>query len=296
MNWITEHFPVPKAFQAIEASLQAIRTRSGVDADNTDVLRKIFSCIDLTSLNSTDSSYSISDFVERVNRFAIAYPQMPSVAAICVFPVFAPVLNSALKVKGVKKAVVSAGFPSSQTFTDLKKLETRKALDFGADEVDVVISIGEFLEGNYEFVAEEIIGIREVMGAAHLKVIIESGALPDVESVWVASILAMHSGADFIKTSTGKMAVGATPESAYVMCTAIRKYFEHTGRRVGFKPAGGVANIEDALVYYRIVKEVLGDEWLSPTYFRVGASRLANVLLGKILHLENGESQEIQFF
>lgn len=296
MNWIIENFPLPPSFGDLGQELEIIKKRSLAHVEDATVLEQIFNCIDLTSLNSTDSSFSISDFVEKVNLFEKSYPDLKNVAAICVYPVFAPVMKSVLRVKHVQKAVVSGGFPSSQTFSDLKREETKKALAFGADEVDIVISIGEFLEGNFEFVSEEIIGIKEVMGSAHLKVIIESGALRDAEDIWIASLLSMKSGADFIKTSTGKMPVGATPEAAFIMCTAIKKFYEKTGKKIGFKPAGGVSTIEEALVYYQIVNDVLGTEWLNNHLFRVGASRLANALLSKILELKGMKVEKSNFF
>ncbi len=296
MNWIIENFPLPPSFGDLGQELEIIKKRSLAHVEDATVLEQIFNCIDLTSLNSTDSSFSISDFVEKVNLFEKSYPDLKNVAAICVYPVFAPVMKSVLRVKHVQKAVVSGGFPSSQTFSDLKREETKKALAFGADEVDIVISIGEFLEGNFEFVSEEIIGIKEVMGSAHLKVIIESGALRDAEDIWIASLLSMRSGADFIKTSTGKMPVGATPEAAFIMCTAIKKFYEKTGKKIGFKPAGGVSTIEEALVYYQIVNDVLGTEWLNNHLFRVGASRLANALLSKILELKGMKVENSNFF
>ncbi len=296
MNWIIENFPMPASFNTMGEDIEAIKTRSLAHGQDISVLEQMFNCIDLTSLNSTDSSFSISDFVEKVNLFEKSYPQLKNVAAICVYPVFSPVLKSVLRAKNVRKAVVSGGFPSSQTFTDIKREETKKALAFGADEIDVVISIGEFLEGNYEFVSEELMGIKEVMGTAHLKVIIESGALHNSEDVWVASMLAMQSGADFIKTSTGKLPVGATPEAAYVMCTAIQHFYKKTGKKIGFKPAGGVSTIEEALVYYQIVSEVLGSAWLNNHLFRIGASRLANSLLSKILELKGITSDKANFF
>lgn len=296
MNWIIENFPIPTTFSGLEHELEIIKKRAVAHEQDAKVLEQVFNCIDLTTLNSTDSSFSVSEFVEKVNQFETIYPELKNVAAICVYPVFAPVMKSVLRAKNVQKAVVSGGFPSSQTFSDLKREETRKALAFGADEVDIVISIGEFLEGNYEFVSEEIIGIKEVMGSSHLKVIIESGALRNHEEIWIASLLSMKCGADFIKTSTGKMPVGATPAAAYVMCTAIKHFYEKTGKKIGFKPAGGVSTIEEALVYYQIVNDVLGTDWLNNHLFRVGASRLANALLSKILELKGKGSGKVDFF
>jgi deoxyribose-phosphate aldolase len=296
MNWILENFPLPASFNNIDSEVKAIKERSVSHSNDVAVLENIFNCIDLTSLNSTDSSYSITEFVDKVNKFESQFPGYKNVAAICVFPVFAPVLSGSLRAKGVKKAVVSAGFPSSQTFSDLKVLETKKALDFGANEIDIVISVGEFLDGNYEFVADEIIAVKQVTGENVLKVIIESGAMRDAKDVWIATLLSVKSGAGFVKTSTGKITVGATHQAALVICTAIKQYYQKTGKKVGFKASGGVASVEDALVYYQIVKEVLGDEWLNNNLFRIGASRLANALMTKLVELKDGRTETINYF
>jgi deoxyribose-phosphate aldolase len=296
MEIILENFPVPEDFKNIDGIVENIKEASLKEVNNTDVLKLIFNCIDLTSLNTTDSAESITGFVNKVNSFADDYPDMPEVAAICVFPVFTPVLKSTLKRENVKKAVVSAGFPSSQTFTDVKKLETQRAVGFGADEVDIVLSVGEFLEGNYDFVYEEITAVKDVMKDAHLKVILETGALKEPEEIWMASLLSIEAGTDFIKTSTGKQQPAATPEAFYVMARAVKAFYEKTGKKIGLKAAGGISTSEDALVYYRIVKDVLGDEWLSNKLFRIGASRLANNLLSDIISIEKGEKTEIKYF
>ncbi len=291
-----ENFPVPEEFKQLETIISEIKQDSAKEKNNIDVLKLIFNCIDLTSLNTTDSADSIRTFTEKVNTFATDHPDMPEVAAVCVFPVFAPVIKSTLKREKVNKAVVSAGFPSSQTFTDVKKLETQRALEFGVDEVDIVLSVGEFLEGNYDFVYEEVSAIKEVMGDVHLKVILETGALNKPEEIWMASHLSMEAGADFIKTSTGKQHPAATPEAFYVMAKAAKAFYEKTGKRTGLKAAGGISTTEDVLVYYEIVKKVLGEEWLNNSLFRIGASRLANNLLSDILSLEKGNKQELKYF
>jgi deoxyribose-phosphate aldolase len=249
-------------------------------------LKKIFSFIDLTTLNTTDSANSVQDFCDKLVAFEKDFPDMPMVGAVCVYPVFASVLKARLKNLNVNRAVVSAGFPSSQTYLDLKVLETKKALDFGANEIDIVISVGEFLEGNHEFVMEEIKRIKSEMGETHLKVILETGALSSVENIWEASIIAMEAGADFIKTSTGKMNPAATPEAVWVMVHAIKAYHEVTGKVIGLKPAGGISTSEDALMYFKIVKDILGEEWLTSERFRIGASRLANNLLSDIAEMQ----------
>ncbi|SKB80632.1 deoxyribose-phosphate aldolase [Alkalitalea saponilacus] len=262
---------------------------------NVETLKNMFSCIDLTSLNTTDSSSDIDEFCNKVAQFKSSFPDMPDVAAVCVYPVFASVLATRLKNMKVNRAVVSACFPSSQTFLDIKKEETKKAIFFGANEIDIVMSVGEFLEGNYEFVGNEIFEIKQVMGDAHLKVILETGALPDSESIWKASLIAMEAGADFIKTSTGKMSPAATPEAAWVMTHAIKAFHKKRGKMIGFKPAGGIATVDDALLYHDIQLNVLGKNWVNNNFFRIGASRLANELIIAIKRAE-GLPEPIKYF
>lgn len=264
-------------------------------ASDIELLKKMFGCIDLTSLNTTDSSNQIEDFCEKVVNFPKHFPDMPNVAAVCVFPVFASIPAKYLANTDVQRAVVSAGFPSSQTFLDVKVDETKRALFFGANEVDIVISVGEFLEGNYEFVTEEIRTIKSVMGEKHLKVIIESGALAPPENIWKASIIAMEAGADFIKTSTGKLTPAATPEAAWVMTHAIKAFEKRSKKTIGFKPAGGIVTVDDAKLYWGIMETVLGDKWLNPALFRIGASRLANNLLTEIEKL-SGNERAVSYF
>ena len=248
-----------------------------------EVKKFLFNCIDLTTLKTEDSEESVLKFTERVNDFEEQYPDLKNVAAICVYPCFAKIVSQSLEVEDVNIACVSAGFPSSQTFTEVKVAETALALADGATEIDIVISVGKFLSGDYEGMCDEIEEIKTICGERHLKTILETGALKTAENIMKASILSMYSGADFIKTSTGKQEPAATPEAAYVMCRAIKAYYEQTGRKVGFKPAGGINCVNDALVYYTIVKEVLGEEWLNNHLFRLGTSRLANLLLSEIV-------------
>lgn len=262
-----------------------------VSENNTEEVKKLlFNCIDLTTLNSTDSDQSVMKFTENVNRFDNEFPDLKNVAAICVYPNFAEVVKDTLEVEGVKIACVSAGFPSSQTFIEVKIAETAMALMEGADEIDIVISIGKFLSGDYEGMCEEIIELKDTCKEHHLKVILETGALGSAENIKKASLLSIYAGADFIKTSTGKQQPAATPEAAYVMCEAIKEYYEQTGNKIGFKPAGGINTVNDALVYYTIVKELLGKEWLNNELFRLGTSRLANLLLSEI------KGEEVKFF
>ena len=258
--------------------------------NTTEVKKFLFNCIDLTTLKTTDSQESVLKFTEKVNQFDEEYAEMGSVAAICVYPNFAKIVSNTLEVEDVNIACVAAGFPSSQTFTEIKIAETSMALHDGATEIDIVINVGSFLSGDYESMCDEVEELKEVCKNHHMKVILETGALKSAANIKKASILAMYSGADFIKTSTGKMDPAATPEAAYVMCKAIKEYYLETGRKVGFKPAGGLSTVEDALKYYTIVKEVLGEEWLNNQLFRLGTSRLANLILSEV------KGQEINFF
>lgn len=258
-----------------------------LEENNTKEVKKfLFNCIDLTTLKCTDSDTSVMKFTEKVNEFVDRYPDLKNVAAICVYPNMAEIVNDTLEADDVKIACVSGGFPSSQTFMEVKVAETAMAIHSGADEIDIVISVGKFLSGDYEGMCDEIEELKEVCGDKHLKVILETGALGSASNIKKASILSMYSGADFIKTSTGKESPAATPEAAYVMCQAIKEYFLETGRKVGFKPAGGINSVHDALVYYTIVKELLGEEWLTNELFRLGTSRMANLLLSDIVGSE----------
>lgn len=287
---VIEESRVPVDHEVIKADLAKIAEKIP-ELRTAEVYTRIFNCIDLTTLNTTDSQESVSAFVQRVNDFDNEYPQYPNVAAVCVFSNFAGLVRSVLEVTGVKIAVVAGGFPSGQTFTAVKVADSALAVGEGADEVDVVLNVGMLRDHNYEELCDELIEIKHSIKDAHLKVIIESGALKDAAEVRDASLLAMYSEADFIKTSTGKVYAGASPEAAYVMCRCIKEYYETTGRKVGFKAAGGVRSADDALMYYAIVKEVLGDEWLSNEYFRIGASSLANAILSKML-----DEEEVKYF
>lgn len=262
-----------------------------VPENNTEEVKKLlFHCIDLTTLNTTDTEEHVMQFTEKVNLFVDKYPDLDNVAAICVYPNMAGIVSDTLEADDVKIAAVSAGFPSSQTFIEVKVAETALAISEGANEIDIVISVGKFLSGDYETMCDEIEELKEVCKDRHMKVILETGALGSASNIKKASILSMYAGADFIKTSTGKQQPAATPEAAYVMCKAIKEYHQLTGRKIGFKPAGGLNTVHDALVYYTIVKEVLGQEWLNNELFRLGTSRLANLLLSDIL------GEETKFF
>ena len=253
---------------------------------NEEVYKFLFNCIALTTLQATDSPRSVADFTEKVNQFETEHPEMPNVAAICVYPNFAQVVRAVLEVSEVEIACVSGGFPSSQTFPEVKVAETALAVDGGADEIDIVLNVGNYLDGDYQEVCDEIAELKEACREARLKVILETGALKTAENIRNASILSMYSGADFIKTSTGKEYPGASHFAAYVMMHAIKEYYEQTGRMVGFKPAGGVRTPQDAVGYYCLAKEILGEKWLTNEYFRIGASGLANNLLTAIFGTE----------
>lgn len=274
----------------VQAQVASIIENKVAENNTEEVKKLLFNCIDLTTLNSTDSDESVMKFTEKVNKFDDEFPDLKNVAAICVYPNFAEVVKNTLDVDGINIACVSAGFPSSQTFIEVKIAETAMALMEGADEIDIVISIGKFLSGDYETMCEEIQELKDTCKERHLKVILETGALKTASNIKKASILSMYSGADFIKTSTGKQQPAATPEAAYVMCEAIKEYYEKTGNKIGFKPAGGINTVNDALIYYTIVKEILGEEWLNNKLFRLGTSRLANLLLSDI------KGEDIKFF
>ena len=274
----------------VQARVASIIENKVAENNTEEVKKLLFNCIDLTTLNSTDSDESVMKFTEKVNKFDDEFPDLKNVAAICVYPNFAEVVKNTLDVDGINIACVSAGFPSSQTFIEVKIAETAMALMEGADEIDIVIPIGKFLSGDYETMCEEIQELKDTCKERHLKVILETGALKTASNIKKASILSMYSGADFIKTSTGKQQPAATPEAAYVMCEAIKEYYEKTGNKIGFKPAGGINTVNDALIYYTIVKEILGEEWLNNKLFRLGTSRLANLLLSDI------KGEDIKFF
>ncbi|MFH2142201.1 MAG: deoxyribose-phosphate aldolase [Bacteroidota bacterium] len=262
----------------------------------TENLRKVFGLIDLTTLNTTDGEDRGVEFCEKVNGFRTKFPNMPDVAAICVYPSLVEIVRHNLDVEDVKIASVSAGFPSSQTFLAIKVVECRMAIDKGADEIDIVISVGKFLEKKYKEVFTEIGVIKEAIGKTHVKVILETGALDSLDQIRTASIISMEAGADFIKTSTGKLEPPATPEAVFVMTEAIKDFYDKTKIKVGIKPAGGIVTPEDAMYYYAIVKHNLGDEWLSPEFFRIGASRLANNILSAIVKIESGKNIMIDYF
>jgi len=261
------------------------------EENNTTAVKKfLLNSVELTTLKTDDSEDSVMRFVEKVNKFDDVYPELGHVATVCVYPCFASICHDTLENDEVEIACVSACFPSSQSFIEVKIAETALAIKDGATEIDIVQSVGKFLAGDYETVADEISELKEVCGDKKLKVILETGCLKTASNIKKASLLAMYAGADYIKTSTGKLEPAATPEAAYVMCQAIKEYYEQTGIQIGFKPAGGLNSVMDALIYYTIVKEVLGEKWLTNEMFRMGTSRLANMLLSEVI------GEEVKFF
>ncbi len=262
-----------------------------LEENNTVEVKKfLLNSVELTTLKTTDSEDSVLKFVEKVNEFDDKYPELGHVATVCVYPNFAKICHDTLENEEVEIACVSGCFPSSQSFIEVKIAETALAVRDGATEIDMVMPVGKFLTGDYEGVTDEIQEMKATCGDRSLKVILETGCLKTASNIKKASILAMYAGADYIKTSTGKLEPAATPEAAYVMCQAIKEYYDETGIQIGFKPAGGMKTVRDALTYYTIVKQVLGDKWLTNKYLRLGTSSLANKLLSEI------EGKEIKFF
>ena len=281
-QYILDEYSTALTEEEIATAIKKITEEKVGKNRSKEALKTIYSCLDLTSLKCTDNAESILTLTEEVNNFEEKYPDLKNVAAICVYPNFANIVSQSLEAESVEVACVSGGFPSSQTFSEVKIAETALALQEGATEIDIVLSIGKFLSGDYESLCDEIQELKDLCGDRTLKVILETGILRSAENIRKAAILTMYSGADFIKTSTGKEAVGATPEAAYIMCRTIKEYHAKTGRKIGFKAAGGISTIDDALLYYTIVEETLGKEWLDSKLFRIGTSRLAATLLNEI--------------
>ncbi len=291
MEYSSQLLQYPAAPTQDEVDRLVARAReASADNANNEVYKLAYSCIDLTSLNGTDSEERITAFTTKAAEFPKYFPAIPNVASICVYPSMVEVVGLALGEVPLAITSVSAGFPASQTFLEVKVLETAMAIENGADEIDIVISLGQMLTGDYDRMAEEVRVLKDECGEVLMKAIIESGALQTPELIWKASLLTMLAGADFVKTSTGKIPVAATPEAAVVMCSAIRAFYEKTGRKIGFKAAGGVANAADTALYYTIVEQILGKAWLTPALFRIGASSLANNLISAI------EDREVKYF
>ena len=273
--------------EEVKEAVKKIIAEKVHENDTPEVKRFMFGSIELTTLTTQDSAESVLQLVEKVNKFANEYPQMPHVATVVTYPRFTKLVSESLEVEGVIPTCVSGAFPSSQALIEVKTVETGLAIRDGAENVDIVMHVGEFLSGDYDTVCDEIQQQKETCGEVPMKVILETGDLGSCANIKKASLLAMYSGADYIKTSTGKEKISATPEAAYVMCQAIKEYYDETGIQVGFKPAGGINSVMDALIYYTIVKEILGEKWLTNELFRLGTSRLANLLLSELTGIES---------
>lgn len=280
-----KQYPCLTNDEAVKNDIATILRDEFKENNTPEVWKQCLNQIDLTTLNGDDTTAKVVTMTSKVNDFPKQFPNLPNVAAICVYPALVSAVKETLT-EPVGIAAVAAGFPASQTFIEVKVAESALTVKEGATEIDIVLSVGKFLEGNYQEVFDEIEEIKAAIQPAHLKVILETGALKSVENIYKASILAMAAGADFIKTSTGKIAVNATPEATYTMCKAIKDWYEKTGEKVNFKAAGGISTTEEAVQHYTIVKHILGQEWLNNQSFRFGASRLANNLLTSILGSE----------
>lgn len=276
--------------EEVKAAVEKIIAEKVPENDTPEVKKFLLGSVELTSLRTTDNEENILAMVEKVNRFDKEYPELPHVATICTYPNFAKLVSESLEVDGVQVVNVSGSFPSSQTFIEVKVAEASLAVKDGATEIDIVMPVGKYLSGDYEGVADEIGEQKQACGECPMKVILETGCLPSMSDVKKASIIAMYAGADYIKTSTGKEKVSATPEAAYVMCQAIKEYYDQTGIQIGLKPAGGINTVRDAVTYYTIVKEVLGEKWLTNKWFRMGTSRLTNLLISELV------GKEVKFF
>lgn len=275
-------YPLAPSAEQVAQLLEQVTLNVASNA-TTDVYKLCYSLIDLTTLASEDSTESVAKFARDAVAFASSREDLPYVASLCVYPSFVETVGMEIDGTPLKITSVAGGFPSSQTFMEVKALECAMAVESGADEIDVVLNVGKMLTGRYEEAMGEVALLREEIGEdTVLKVILESGALESEDLIYAASLLVMLAGADFVKTSTGKQSPAATPEAAVVICMAIKAYYEQCGVRCGFKAAGGIRTAEDAVLYYTIVREILGEEWLTPEYFRLGASALAGALVAKI--------------
>lgn len=283
-------YPTQLDDEQVRIAVKALLDKHLEENDTIDVKKFLFQSVELTSLKTTDSEDTILSMVEKVNTFPHKFPSLGHVATVCVYPCFAAICHDSLEIDDVEIACVSGSFPSSQTFPEIKVAETAMAINDGATEIDIVLPVGKFLVEDYEGAADEIAELKEACGEHSMKVILETGALKTATNIKKAALLAMYAGADYIKTSTGKLEPAATPEAAYVMCQAIKEYNQKTGIQIGFKPAGGMKTVHDALVYYTIVKEVLGEKWLTNKWLRLGTSSLANKLLSDIT------GEEVKYF
>ena len=270
----------------VQAAVKPMIEETGPLKDPRDIETVLFGRSALTTRSTTDTEEKVLRMVEKVNQFDREYPDIPHVAAVCVYPVFTELVANSLEVDGVQITNVCGNFPSSQARMEVKVAETQLAVADGATEIDIVMPVGKFLSDDYEGMCDDISEMKQACGSVPMKVILETGDLQSCSNIKKAALLSMYAGADYIKTSTGKEKVSATPEAAYVMCKAIKEYYDKTGIQIGFKPAGGINSVMDAIIYYTIVKEVLGEKWLTNQWFRMGTSRLANLLLSEILEKE----------
>ncbi|HKL17340.1 MAG TPA: deoxyribose-phosphate aldolase [Halalkalibaculum sp.] len=290
----TQTVPIDQV--GVESRVARLNSRSIKKESKIEALKMALSMIDLTTLEGMDTEGKVIQLCQKAMKPHASLPDLPTVAAVCVYPNMVKVAKERLKGSGIHVASVATSFPSGMATLEDKLEETKRAVEYGADEVDMVISRGKFLKGEYNFVFDEIQAVKEACGDAHLKVILETGELQTYENVRKASDLAMQAGADFIKTSTGKIQPAATQPVTLVMLEAIRDYYYETGRMVGMKPAGGIRKAKQAIQYLVLVKETLGSNWLTPDYFRFGASSLTNDLLMQIVKQQTGVYQSLNYF
>lgn len=276
--------------EEVKAAVKKIISEKVPENDNNEVKKFLLGSVELTSLRTTDTEEEILAMVEKVNKFASEYPNLPHVGAVCAYPCFTKLIADSLEVDGVDITNVTGCFPSSQALLEVKTIETALAVKDGATQIDIVLPVGKFLSGDYEDVCDTISELKQTCGDIPMKVILETGDLKNAKNIKTAALLSMVAGANYIKTSTGKEKISATPESVYVMCLAIKEFYEKTGIQVGLKPAGGINTVMDAVIFYTIYKEILGEKWLDNYWFRLGTSRLTNLLLSEI------EGKEINFF
>ena len=270
----------------VKAAVTKIIAEKVSENDNPEVKRFLLGSVELTTLSTADTEEKVLAMVEKVNKFDSEYPDLPHVAAVCAYPCFTKLIADSLEVDGVNITNVTGNFPSSQALLEVKTIETALAIKDGATQIDIVMPVGKFLSGDYEGVCDTIGELKQTCGDVPMKVILETGDLRNARDIKTAAVLAIYAGADYLKTSTGKEKISATPESVYVLCQAIKEYHKKTGIQIGLKPAGGINTVMDAVIYYTIVKEVLGEKWLTNYWFRMGTSRLTNLLLSEIIGSE----------
>ena len=270
----------------VKAAVTKIIAEKVSENDNPEVKKFLLGSVELTTLSTADTEEKVLAMVEKVNKFDSEYPALPHVAAVCAYPCFTKLIADSLEVDGVDITNVTVNFPSSQALLEVKTIETALAIKAGATQIDIVMPVGKFLSGDYEGVCDTIGELKQTCGDVPMKVILETGDLRNARDIKTAAVLAMYAGADYLKTSTGKEKISATPESVYVLCQAIKEYHKKTGIQIGLKPAGGINTVMDAVIYYTIVKEVLGEKWLTNYWFRMGTSRLTNLLLSEIIGSE----------